>query len=326
MTFSSLRAGRIALPLLCTLLLNACASLSGTQREALRQAVPEQQAQVSVPFYPQEKYQCGPAALASVLNWSGAATTPEALVPQVYLPARNGSLQLEMVAATRRHERIPYVLEPELENVLTELASGHPVILLQNLAYSWYPRWHYAVAIGYDLPAGELILHTGLDAHRRVPIAVVLKTWERAGKWAMVALPPDRLPASASEFRFLSAIAGVEQTGGHTVARAAYGAALKRWPQSLGARLGLGNTAFALGDMEASAREFRFAADEHPDAAAALNNLAYVLARLERWDEAEEYARRAVALAGEDGEAVSTLREIVKLRTKKEGRMAPPEE
>ena len=55
-----------------------------------------------VPFFPQEAYQCGPAALATVLVAAGASVTPEALAPQAYLPERHGSLQLELVAATRR--------------------------------------------------------------------------------------------------------------------------------------------------------------------------------------------------------------------------------
>ena len=32
-----------------------------------------------VPFFPQTLHQCGPAALATVLGWSGVHATPEAL-------------------------------------------------------------------------------------------------------------------------------------------------------------------------------------------------------------------------------------------------------
>ena len=38
------------------------------------------------PFFPQQAYQCGPAALATVLNANGVSISPEQLVPQVYLP------------------------------------------------------------------------------------------------------------------------------------------------------------------------------------------------------------------------------------------------
>ena len=80
------------------LLLGGCAApLQSTQLlsappAALAQAVELNQ----VPFFPQQRYQCGPAALATVLSWSGAAVSPDALVPEIYLPARRGSLQIEL--------------------------------------------------------------------------------------------------------------------------------------------------------------------------------------------------------------------------------------
>ena len=100
-----------------------------------------------VPFFPQERYQCGPAALATVLNWSGVTITPEQLVDEVYLPQRHGSLQVELMAATRRHQRLPYILEPDLQAMLDEVRGGHPVLVLLNLGLSWYPVWHYVVVM-----------------------------------------------------------------------------------------------------------------------------------------------------------------------------------
>ena len=98
----------------------------------------------AVPFYPQEDYQCGPAALATTLVHAGVAVTPEELVSQVYLPARKGSLQAEMLAASRRHGLMAYQLAPRLEDLLREVADGKPVIVLQNLGFGFAPVWHYA--------------------------------------------------------------------------------------------------------------------------------------------------------------------------------------
>ena len=36
-----------------------------------------------VPFFPQQKYHCGPAALAAILNFRGSKLTPEAVAEQV---------------------------------------------------------------------------------------------------------------------------------------------------------------------------------------------------------------------------------------------------
>ena len=55
-----------------------------------------------VPYFAQDAYQCGPASLAMTLSAAGIAVTPETLKPELYLPERHGSLQIEMLAAARR--------------------------------------------------------------------------------------------------------------------------------------------------------------------------------------------------------------------------------
>ena len=100
-----------------------------------------------VAFFPQDTHQCGPAALATVLVTTGVDTTPEQLVPEVYIPARRGSLQLEMLAAARRHGRIPWLLPPEFTALQAELAAGNPVLVLQDLGALGSRGWQYAVGI-----------------------------------------------------------------------------------------------------------------------------------------------------------------------------------
>jgi len=46
-------------------------------RRALPQGLPERTELREVPFFPQEEFQCGPAALATVLAASGVKVTPE---------------------------------------------------------------------------------------------------------------------------------------------------------------------------------------------------------------------------------------------------------
>src|SRR3954465_11999642 len=68
----------------------------------------EQAELTAAPFFPQEDYQCGPAALATLLQSAGIDRTPAQLVEQIYLPQRQGSLQLELLGATRRAGAVPY--------------------------------------------------------------------------------------------------------------------------------------------------------------------------------------------------------------------------
>ena len=251
----------------------------------------------AVPFYPQEDYQCGPAALATALVHASVAVTPEDLVPQVYLPARKGSLQPEMLAAARRQSLVAYQLAPRLEDLLKEVADGTPVIVLQNLGFNIRPAWHYAVVVGYDLSSEELILRSGTTRRLTMPFGAFERSWAGSHHWAMLTLAPDRLPATAGEERYLASATALERVA-PAAARRAYTTALERWPDNLVARIGLGNAAYALRDLGSAEAAYREATRRHPQSADAWNNLAQTLFELARRDEALAAARRAVEIGG----------------------------
>lgn len=292
------------------LLAAGCTPLHTDRILATAEVFPEPVELTAVPFFPQEEYQCGPAALATVLNWSGVSVTPAELAPQVYLPERQGSLQLELIGAARRHGRIPYVLRPQLESLLAEVISGNPVLILQNLSLPWYPMWHYAVVVGFDLKRDRLVLRSGREERHEVPFKVFERTWRRSEYWAMVVLPPYQLPFTAEEIPYVQAVAPLERLSRWTEAALAYATALTRWPKSLAAQMGLGNSRYALGDWRGAEDAFRQATQDHPMAAVAFNNLAQVLADQGRLPEARVAALRAVELGGPQQD---TFRETLKL-------------
>ena len=149
-----------------------------------------------VPFFPQEEHQCAPAALATVLAYEGVATTPEALAGQVPGPERDGSLQAAMIAAIRRHGLVAYRLNPRLPDLLREVSAGNPVVVLENLSLPISPTWRYAVVVGYDLPARAVLLRSGRSFRMKMGLDEFERAWARSGHWALLALPPDQLPAS----------------------------------------------------------------------------------------------------------------------------------
>lgn len=281
------------------LLLSGCATPQVAMLDARWPAeLPAQVALSQVPFFPQEDYECGPAALAMVANTAGVRVTPEALVDQVYLPGRQGSLQPEMMAATRRQGLLAYPLKPSIEAVMREVAAGHPVLVFQNLAFPIYPVWHYAVVMGYDRERHVLLLHSGRTARMEISLVAFERTWARGQYWAMLALKPGQLPATAEPQVYAAAAATLERTDARG-ARQAYVAALQRWPDERAALLGAGNSAYALGQREDAAKAYRQTVVKHPDFAEAWNNLAQVLMELGHRAEASQAIARAVALGGE---------------------------
>jgi tetratricopeptide (TPR) repeat protein len=261
-------------------------------------ALPRQIELSEVPFFAQEDYQCGPAALAMVMKHAGLAVDPEVLKPEVYLPGREGSLQVEMMGATRRHGLVAYQMSPVLGEVLEEVARGTPVVVLQNLALDWYPVWHYAVVIGYDLDKKEVILRSGRERDQRMSLVAFENTWARSAHWAMVAVSPEKVPYTAIESRYVAAVNAFGKVGQLPASRLAYLSAKKRWPDSLGVSIGLGNVAYLMKRMDEAEAEFRSAVTAHSDSVAALNNLAQTLSDMGRDEEALVFVQRAAKLGG----------------------------
>ncbi|HEX2199652.1 MAG TPA: PA2778 family cysteine peptidase [Burkholderiales bacterium] len=296
----------------CALALTGCASLwpqTAELREALPAGLPERVELAEVPFFPQSDYQCGPAALATALASAGVKVTPEDLVPQVYLPERKGSLQIEMLAAARRHGLISYQLAPRLVDVMRELAAGTPVILLQNLGFR--DGWHYAVAVGYDYDRGEIILRSGVTEREVLAFTMNEFVWMRSGYWAMVAVPPSRIPATAQEERWLGAVAAYERAGNAAAARTAYAGFLQRWPDNVTAAIGLANAHHALGDLSAAEQVLRQAERRDPGSVIVLNNLAQTLSDQGKHQEALPFVERAAAAGGPFAAAVAETRATI---------------
>lgn len=292
----------------CATVLAACAHRTPLMADTA--GLPARVELADTPFFPQARYQCGPAALATVLNTRGVAITPDELVPQVYLPAREGSLQVEIMAAVRRQGLLALPVEPALDALLAEIAAGHPVLVLQNLGLNWMPRWHYAVAIGYDLERLEIILRSGTEPRRITPLGVFLNTWNRSMRWGIVVLAPGVFPAQAKPIPYLEAASALESLGQHQEARKAYQASTARWTDNPLAWLGLGNTEYALGQAGLAEAAFRHVLHLQADAPVAWNNLAYALAASQCFRAAREAARCATRIAPENAAFAHTLKEM----------------
>lgn len=264
-----------------------------------------------VPFYAQEDHQCGPAALAMLLNAGGVAVLPQQLESQVYLPSRQGSLQVEMLAATRRNGLLAYELRPELDAVLAEVAAGSPVLILQNLAFSWYPVWHYAVVVGYDLHNEEIILRSGREPRQVMSFEHFLATWGHANNWAVVAVQPGTMPVSATEKTYVAAAVAFDKTAANRN-EAVFSVALEQWPQNLTALIGSGNVCYQQGEMVCAEKHYRQATLSHPDSAIAFNNLSLVLAEQQRFPDALRAINQAIALGGETSSVANdTFEQII---------------
>lgn len=264
------------------------------------------------PFFPQEQHQCGPASLATALVAAGYPGDPVRLQPQLYLPAREGSLQAEMLAAARRQGALALPGPNTLRELLAEVNAGRPVIVLQNLGLSWVPRWHYAVVIGHDSEKREILLRSGITRREVLSERTFENTWARSERWSMIVLRPGDLPAVARQADVENALAALEKFARPADMIDHYAAAFRRWPDSLVLGVGNANSLIHAGQLAEAEQALRRSVVAHPESAAALNNLATVLRMQHKLDEALAVAGQAVDIGGPwQAQARATRDEII---------------
>ncbi|MDT8438875.1 MAG: PA2778 family cysteine peptidase [Wenzhouxiangellaceae bacterium] len=234
------------------------------------------------PFYPQLEHHCGPAALITMLEASGAAPGYGEVAERIYIPALKGSLQVELMAATRSFERIPFRLPGDFLSVLAEAEGGRPVLILQNLRVRSVPAWHYAVVIGYDRKRSEVLMRSGTERLQATPARRWMRQWDWASRWAIVVLEPGQLPLNPHRPAVLRALADFDDHAPPAPRLRSWESAAQRWPDEPLAWMGAGNANYELGLLEEAVTHFKRALDLRPDSWPIRLNLAQVLLELDR--------------------------------------------
>ncbi|MBA44903.1 MAG: hypothetical protein CMF62_13010 [Magnetococcales bacterium] len=238
--------------------------------------IPERHTIKDVPIIPQDDYYCGPAALTTLVEFRGDDLRQQEAANMVYTPGRKGTFQHDMVSAM---QRLGYLATPvnTMNDAMKEIAADNPVIIFQNLAFKWYPQWHYSALTGYEAAKGRLLVHGGNDRAVWQTVSLVGKTWRRAGFWGYTMVKVGDLPATASETELLQATAGLERAGLYEKAMQSYKVILTEFPNSSRAYLGMGNIEMLKENFEAAEAHFRQATLVDESDENAVNNLAYSL-------------------------------------------------
>lgn len=261
-----------------------------------------------VPFFPQEQYQCGPAALATLLHWAGLQVTPETLADQMFIAEREGSLQIELQVAARRQGLLAYARPMDFNGLMVQLNAGVPVLVLQNLGLPWLPTWHYAVVVGYQPAQEKVLLRSGTTRLQSMALRDFSRTWFYGEYWGLTVHAPGQIPEGAEPETYLRAAIGLESAQRLAEAQASYRAATQRWPEQDIAWMGLGNTYYQLQDYAGAENAYRQALSLTPNQPAPAHNLAWALIRQGRETEALPFAEQAAS--SEQAHYQSALRSL----------------
>ncbi|MCF2948017.1 PA2778 family cysteine peptidase [Paraglaciecola aquimarina] len=263
----------------------------------------------SLPFYPQEQFFCGPTTLAELFNYHGMNVTPAELAPNLFIPSREGSLQLEMISATRQYNFVPYSQAGSILQIIHLISQGIPVIVLQNNSISWLPMWHYAVVKGYDLQKSELILNTGKTEDHRMSFELFERTWQRSSYWMLVPLPSVKTSQHLESHIYIKAAYDLMRIGKVNTGLMSLKSAIKEWPEQWLSYFLLANH-YLNSDVAESLKWFHAGltfAQTEPDY---LNNYAYALAMAGCDESAKHIIHQALLLAPNNANIQDTQRQI----------------
>ncbi|QHJ12594.1 hypothetical protein FX988_02852 [Paraglaciecola mesophila] len=273
-----------------------------------------------VPFYPQQAFYCGPTTLAEVFNYYGANTTPEQIAPSLFVPELDGSLQLEMVSASRQQGMLAYAQKGDLPQLLGLIRDDVPVVVLQNVSVALIPMWHYALVIGYDLDTRELILHTGETQNHRLNFTTFERTWARGEYWLLAAVPPDKMSSEFAPLHYTQAAQDLLSTGQKKAGREALETAISTWPDKWLNYFLLANDYLENDPQQAAlwfqkGYPYRQGSTESQDQEnlAYLNNYAYALGALGCNPQANVLINRALAYEPQNVNLLDTKQQITEL-------------
>lgn len=140
-----------------------------------------------VPFYPQEAYQCGPSALAGVLNYWGVDVSPQQIAVEIYSESARGTLDMDMVLYAQKKNREVRHYEGGLEDLRTNIDSGYPLIVLVDHGFWIYQKNHFMVVVGYS--DDGVVVNSGKNRLKTLALRGFLQSWRRTKFWTLLITP-----------------------------------------------------------------------------------------------------------------------------------------
>ncbi len=165
---------------LLLLSLQACAAIGrGTMPESRHNGIIS-----AVPFYAQEAYQCGPAALAGVISYWQIEVEPDDVAKEVYSRSAKGTLNIDMVIYAQHKGLVADQYAGCMKDLKKNIDSGYPLIVLVDYGFWVYQLNHFMVVIGHD--EDGVIVNSGQDKGKFIPEADFMKSWEKTAFWTLL--------------------------------------------------------------------------------------------------------------------------------------------
>lgn len=137
-----------------------------------------------VPFVKQETHYCGPASVASVMAYYGAAVDQNTIARSVYEEKLKGTLITDLENYARANGFRTESGQGTTDDIKRFVQQKRPVIVLVDLGFWVLSQPHYLVITGYDEKG--FIAHTGQAPSVSFPYPEFKRIWEKKGSVYLV--------------------------------------------------------------------------------------------------------------------------------------------
>ena len=165
---------------LLTFFLHSCAAV-------INDTIPESRQNriiSNIPFHAQEDYQCGPASLASVMNYWKKDVTPDDIAREIYSKSAKGTLDIDMLIYPQRKGLIAEQYSGGMKDLKKNIDSGYPLIVLVDYGFWAFQLNHFMVVVGYN--EDGVIVNSGKDKGNFISEADFIKKWEKTKFWTLL--------------------------------------------------------------------------------------------------------------------------------------------
>jgi ABC-type bacteriocin/lantibiotic exporter with double-glycine peptidase domain len=144
---------------------------------------------LNVPFFPGVGQRCGPASLASVMNYWRVPVTVNEIARDVFNADLRGTLPFDLAHFPQKRGLLATSYFGSPEDLRDHLRQGHPLITFLNLGNSLFPVGHFVVVIGYTEDGKWLIAHSAGERGKRIPYERFVAAWAKMDYWTLLILP-----------------------------------------------------------------------------------------------------------------------------------------
>ena len=258
---------------------------------------------LEVPDYIQERNQCGPFALAAVINYwherglIGASISAEEISRKIYSRTAGGVLGIDLYNYANKLDLFARQFNGTTISLRKAIKRQEPVIVLVDYGKGSFQINHFMVVSGYS--SKGFVVHSG-SGLKHISEAELQRVWARAWHWALTVRPflPEERIQRGLDF---------ERRGQLKAALKQYELAREKVPI---VHLYLGNIYYQLKNFQRAEIEYKKAIKLTGDANA-FNNLAWLYYELDtNLDMAFEFAQKATELVPDSKTYIDTLDKI----------------